>query len=286
MAGYRFCRTDDAAALVQAWNACYRVHFPDLVPLTEEAFRRLVRELDLWTSSCMLANEGDPPIGVLFACKRETESLIHSIGVLPEFQHAGHGRHMLASLASKLAILGPPRILAEVPATAAAACEFLEACGYVRERTYTDLLLQRRPDPPQAADFVVEVTADELLDQGVVRQVDGVAWHRAPASIARRRGELRGLALAADERIEAHVLYHAPQAAGPCEILVLGAAAPDRRDALLGLLIQTLASSREGPVVLRRTMPDEVPFALLEGLGFRPAGKTHAYALDARAENR
>ena len=283
MAGYRFCRTDDAAALVQAWNACYRVHFPDVPVLTEEAFRRLVRELDLWTSSCMLANEGDRPIGVLFACKRETESLIHSIGIDPEFQRAGHGRHMLGSLASKLAILGPPRMRAEVPAADDAACEFLEACGYSRERTYTDLLLQKRPDPPKAADFVVEVTADELLDQGVIRTVHGAAWHRAPESIAKRRADLRGLALASDERIEAHVLYHAPQAAGPCEILAFGAEVPERRDALVGLLIHTLAATRTGPVVLRRTTPGEVPIDLLLALGFRPAGKTHAYALHARS---
>jgi ribosomal protein S18 acetylase RimI-like enzyme len=284
LAGYRFCRTDDAAALVRAWNACYRVHFPDLAPLTEETFRRLVRELDLWTSSCMLANEGDRPIGVLLACKRETESLIHTIGIHPDFQRSGHGRHMLASLASKLAILGPPRIVAEVPATEEAACEFLEACGYTKERTYTDLLLHKRPAPPQAADFIVEVEASELLDQSKLEPAPGVAWHRVPESIARRRTNLRGLALATDERIEAHLLYHAPQSRGPCEILVLRAAAPERRDTLLGLLIQTLAATCEGPVVLRRTTPDEVPFPLLEALGFRPAGRTHGYAKDARAE--
>jgi len=282
LSGYRFCRTDDVAALVHAWNACYRVHFPDLLPLTVEAFKRLVRELDLWTSSCMLASEGDRPIGVLLSCKRETESLIHGIGVHPDFLRAGHGRHMMESLASKLAILGPPRLVAEVPAVEEGACAFLEACGYARERTFTDLLLHRRPEPPSAAEFVVEVTADDLLAHGAVERVSGAAWHRAPEAIARRRADLQGLALASDERIEAHVLYHSAAPRGPCEILAFGAAMPERRDALLALLIQTLAARSEGPVVLRRTTPDEVPFPLLEALGFRPAGRTHVYAIDAK----
>jgi len=282
LSGYRFCRTDDVAALVHAWNACYRIHFPDLAPMTVEGFRRLMRELDLWTSSCMLAIEGDRPIGVLLSCKRETGSLIYGVGVHPEFARAGHGRHMLESLRSKLAILGPPRIVAEVPSVEEGACRFLEACGYARERTYTDLLLQRRPEPPAAAEFVVEVTADDLLAHGAVERVSGAAWHRVPEAIARRRASLRGLALASDERIEAHVLYHDAAPREPCEILAFGAALPERRDALLALLIQTLAARREGPVLLRRTTPDEVPFALLEAFGFRPAGRTHVYALDAR----
>ena len=282
MAGYRFCRTDDAPALAEAWNACFRPHFPDLAPMTGETFRRLVRELDLWTSSCMLAMEGDRSIGVLLACKRESASLIYSIGVHPEFARAGHGRHMLDSLASKLAILGPPRIVAEVPAAQEAACEFIEACGYTRERTYVDLLLHKHPAAPEAAEFVVGVPVDDLLSQGVVAPPNGTAWHRTAEAILRRRADMRGLALATDERIEAYLLYGASPSTEPCEILALGAAEPDRRDALLALLIQTLAARTERPIVLRRTTPDEAPFALLEALGFRPAGRTHAYALDTR----
>ena len=33
------------------------------------------------------------------------------------FCRQGHGRHLLTSLSSKLAILGPPRMVAEVPET-------------------------------------------------------------------------------------------------------------------------------------------------------------------------
>ncbi len=283
MSGYRFCRTDDVEALVQAWNTCYRVHFPDLEPMTAEAFRRVVRELDLWTSSCMLAVEGDRPIGVLLAAKRETESLIHSVGIDPDVLRAGHGRHMLDSLGRKLAILGPPRIVAEVPAIWDGPCAFLEACGYVRERTLIDFLLHRHSAPPPAADFVVEIPVDDLVAHDALERVPGRAWHRTHEALVRRRAGLRALAIATDERIEAHLVYHDPPPPEPCEIVAFGAAKAERRDTLIGLLVQTLASRREGPLVLRRAAPDELPPAQLEALGFRAAGRTHVYAVDARA---
>ena len=48
MASYRFCRTDDVALLVAAYNRCYRPHFPDEPELTVDAFRLLIRERNLW----------------------------------------------------------------------------------------------------------------------------------------------------------------------------------------------------------------------------------------------
>ena len=55
MPAYRFCRTDDIPLLVNALNACYVVHFPDQVALSVADFKREIRELDVWASSCMVA---------------------------------------------------------------------------------------------------------------------------------------------------------------------------------------------------------------------------------------
>src|SRR3954471_1340157 len=142
MAAYRFCRTDDVALLVDAlkrWCAAYR---PDEPPVTPAVFKRSIRDLQVWCSSCMVAFSGSDPIGVLIGAKRPSGTLVHRIAVQPDHQRQEHGRHLLASLGSKLAILGPPRIVAEVAETHAAARGLFEASGYVDEGLLTDYVLE------------------------------------------------------------------------------------------------------------------------------------------------
>ena len=114
--------------------------------MTPAAFKRSIRDLQVWCSSCMVAFSGSDPIGVLIGAKRPSGTLVHKIAVHPDHRRQGHGRHLLASLGSKLAILGPPRIVAEVPETLAPACELFRASGYVQEALLTDYVLQRARD--------------------------------------------------------------------------------------------------------------------------------------------
>jgi len=109
MSSYRFCRTDDIGLLVDALNRCRAPHFPGEPPMTPAAFKRSIRDLQVWCSSCMIAFAGADPIGVLIGAKRPTATLVHTIAVHPDHLRQGHGRHLLTSLGSKLAILGPPR---------------------------------------------------------------------------------------------------------------------------------------------------------------------------------
>jgi GNAT superfamily N-acetyltransferase len=138
MSAYRFCRTDDIGLLVDALNRCWSPYFPDEPPMTPVAFKRSIRDLQVWCSSCMVAFSGSDPIGVLIGAKRPSGTLIHRIAVHPDHRRQGHGRHLLDSLGSKLAILGPPRIIAEVPETLAPACGLFSASGYVQEAVLTD----------------------------------------------------------------------------------------------------------------------------------------------------
>ena len=57
MPAYRFCRTDDIPILVDALNACYHVHYADQSPMSLSDFKREIRELNIWSSSCMAAWE-------------------------------------------------------------------------------------------------------------------------------------------------------------------------------------------------------------------------------------
>src|SRR5688572_16796123 len=138
MSAYRFCRTDDIALLVDALNRCWSPYFPDEPPVTPAAFKRSIRDLQVWCSSCMVAFSGSDPIGVLIGAKRPSGTLVHRIAIHPDHRRQGHGRHLLASLGSKLAILGPPRIFAEVPETLTPGCELFSASGYVQEALLID----------------------------------------------------------------------------------------------------------------------------------------------------
>jgi len=132
---YRFCRPDDIPLLVSAVNRCYDVHFPAAPPLTVDGFRREVREERLWPSNCMVATAGDEPVAVVLGTKAPQEVHVRRIGVAPGHQRRGHGRHLLESLGSKLAVLGPPRLVAEVPAVLTEARAFFAALGWRGETT-------------------------------------------------------------------------------------------------------------------------------------------------------
>ena len=86
---------------------------------------------------------GAAPIAVLIGAKRPTGTLVHTIAVHPDHRRQGHGRHLLTSLASKLAILGPPRLVAELPETLVDACGLFKATGYVQEVVLTDYVFER-----------------------------------------------------------------------------------------------------------------------------------------------
>src|SRR6476661_4363121 len=145
MSAYRFCRTDDVALLVEALNRCWSPYFPDEPPMTAATFKRSIRDLQVWCSSCMVAFSGSDPIGILIGAKRPSGTLVYKIAVHPDHLRQGHARHLLTSLGSKLAILGPPRIMAEVPETLAPVRELFRASGYTEEGLLTDYVLHRSP---------------------------------------------------------------------------------------------------------------------------------------------
>ncbi len=280
MSSYRFCRTDDVALLVEAYNRCYRVHFGGLPELTVADFKAEIRRINLWCSSCMVAVADREPIAVLLAGKRDDANLIHRIGVHPDHQRRGHGRHLLDSLGAKLAILGPPRMVAEVPADWTAARGFLEACGYARERDYVDF--ERSARSPTTAggaeEMLVPVTVDELVQAGALDPAAPRCWERAHRTLLNLRAELPGLAVATD-RVEAFLLYRDTD---PLEIVALGAAGAAGLDTLPGLLIDRAAGSAARGARMRRVATEEVPFEVLERCGFRPAGRWIGYAAQAR----
>ena len=70
--------------------------------MTAATFKRSIRDLQVWCSSCMVALSGSDPIGVLIGAKRPSGTLVHKIAVHPDHRRQGHGRHLLASLGAKV----------------------------------------------------------------------------------------------------------------------------------------------------------------------------------------
>ena len=280
MSAYRFCRTDDVALLVDALNRCWSPYFPGEPPVTPAAFKRSIRDLQVWCSSCMVAFAGSDPIGVLIGAKRPSGTLVHKIAVHPEHRRQGHGRHLLASLGSKLAILGPPRMIAEVPETLAATSGLFSASGYVQEALLTDYVLQREENDAREVGFVIPVTVDDLAANGLLEEAHPqVCWERSVETLTARKDDITGLAVASDERIEAYVLSVKRGVEGT-EILSLRSFVEDDGARLTQLL------SRLGTGTFRfpKVHSSEISKELLEAFGFRAAGGHLLYAAKARSD--
>ena len=284
MTAYRFCRSDDIGLLVDALNRCWAPYFPDEPPVTPAAFKRSIRDLQVWCSSCMVAFSGPDAIGVLVGAKRPSGTLVHKIAVHPDHRRQGHGRHLLASLGSKLAILGPPRIVAAVPENLAPACELFGAGGYVQEALLTDYVLSRDENGPALSErnaarvegFVIPVTVDDLAANGLLGEADQqVCWERSVETLTARKDDIAGFAVASDERIEAYLLYGKDG-----EILSLRPLVDDSGARLRQLL------ARLGMGIFRfpKVHPAEVSNELMETLGFRPTGGHLLFAARARSE--
>ncbi len=294
MVAYRFCRPDDVPLLVRAVDECRGAHQPAAPPLGEEGFRRWMKQLDVWPSNSMLALDGDgTPLAVSIGTKRPAEVLVHLVAVRPGHQRQGHGRHLLTSLSQKLAVLGPERLVAEVPAAdpaPSAAAAFFDALGWSREDELADRVRQAPagdPERPVPDELMVPVTVGELEAAGVLEVSPRAAWARSLPTLRARADELVGVAIAHPDGIEAYLLYEPFTAAGPgtsapLDVLAAGCRDPERAEFLLGLLFRWLSHTSRRPLRIPRLAAGEVPANALAAAGFEPAARWMRYAARAK----
>jgi GNAT superfamily N-acetyltransferase len=291
--------------------------------MTPAAFKRSIRDLQVWCSSCMVAFSGPDPIGVLIGAKRPSGTLVHKIAVHPDHRRQGHGRHLLASLGSKLAILGPPRISVEVPDTLAPACELFSASGYLQEGVLTDYVLEyevndvreaanerqrvshasgagnggpaservggaggAKPPGLHEGRFVIPVTIDDLVANGLLGEAHPqVCWKRSVETLTARKDDIAGLAVASDERIEAYLLYvkGGEDPKGTAEVVSFRSFVDDG-GARLTQLLSRLRARGMSTFRFPKVHPAEISTEFLETLGFHPAGGHLLYAARARSD--
>jgi GNAT superfamily N-acetyltransferase len=288
MTAYRFCRTDDMSRLVEAHNHCWLPHHPGEPPLTLAGFKGLVRERHLWCSSCLIAYEGEEPVGYLFGCKREKETLLFRFSVHPEHLRRGHGRHLLTSISSKLAILGPPRLVVETPEGAASGLGLLRACDFSEEAMLTDWRRDQAapPDEPPGTPghlFIpvtaAELHANRLLDDGSPLP----AWERAAPSLLALGDRLAGEALVVEERLVATILYIAPSGGEAGRILHLRGGVGADPHAAADRLLARLLRRHPGGWIFPRALPEEPAVAGLRRHGFAKAARFLRMAATARS---
>ena len=280
MSSYRFCRTDDIGLLVDALNHCWSPYFPDQPPMTPAAFKRSIRDLQVWCSSCMVAFQDTDPIGVLIGAKRPSGTLVHRIAVHPDHRRQGHARHLLTSLSSKLAILGPPRLAAEIPEALDAACGLFRTAGYDQEAVLTDYVLEQEGQAAGSVEgrFVIPVTVDDLVANGLLEDDHPTTcWERSVETLMARKHEIAGLAVASEDRIEAYAMYMPGESR--TEIVSLRSFVEDGgarlNDAVSRLSIR--------PLRFAKVHPAEISNGLLGALGFRPGDRHLLYASRARS---
>jgi GNAT superfamily N-acetyltransferase len=275
--------------LVEALNACWIPHFTGRAPVTLADFKRDIRERQVWCSSCMVAFDGADPIGVLIGAKRPYATLIDAIAVRPDRLRQEHGRHMVESLCAKLEILGPKRILAEIPESQSEAQAFFEACGFTREATLTDWVLDdgarlaRAPaEEPRggvggndAGRFVVPATVADLVANRLLESHPDAAWDRGAETLNARADQLSGFGLATVDRIEAFVLCRRSVQGGSGGSIdaLRPASAADR--AGCHRLLQAVLDASGTPLTMARLVAGEVPEEWLQAWGFRRTGATH-----------
>lgn len=270
MPSYRFCRPDDIPYLVRAVGECYDVHFRDAPAMTLERFRAEMKSLDLWPSNCMVASSDDGPVAVLIGTKRAEEVLVLRIGVRADHQRQSHGVHLLTSLSQKLAVLGPERLIAEVPRNLPGLADFMAAAGYRREVTYTDSFRAPAPVEPVPEGLVTPVSVRELEGEDVFEISPDVAWSRRHETLLAGKDELEGVAIVTPERIEAFALHHPAVDGSGVDVVAAIAAPGQRRELFTELLLRHLITQTGQPLRCPRLLPGEVPDSVLAKLGFEP----------------
>ena len=159
--------------------------------------------------------------------------------------------------------------------------------------------------------FVIPVTVDDLAANGLLGESDRqVCWKRSVETLTARKGDIAGLAVASDERIEAYILYCPGGFVPPDPLSPSLAGAPLPRSApagrgicapaMTGEIVSLRTFIEDGGARLRQLLfrlrapgtatlwfphvhPAEISQELLETLGFRPAGGHRLYAARARS---
>jgi hypothetical protein len=223
----------------------------------------------------MLAIERDERVGVLLGAKSAEGNFIYRVAVRPDHRRRGHGRHMIESLRNKVAILGPPRLTAEIAADRDGARRFIERSGFSMDTRYFDWIANDLA--VSRSGLGASITIEELAATGALAADGPLAWEHSADVLRRRSRDLDALVIASDERVEAHVIY---RRSSPCSILDVVSLRFTRLETLQALL-GDLAALRPGPVRVLRSAYGAADADALARVGFIAEHETIGYRADS-----
>jgi len=231
----------------------------------------------------MVAFDAKDPVAVLVGCKRPPHTLVHRIAVHPDHVRKGHGRHLLTSLSAKLAILGPPHLVAEIDAANAPARALFTACGWREARTYVDYVASSPAASPAPTGMIIPVTATDLAEIALPAPDAPRAWERSRGTLLARTERLIGRAISHGERLDAALLYTREADGGRLAVWHLSAAPDPAGREAAAILLRDLAHREHTPITLPRLDQTEIDSGLLLDLGFVTAGTTIGVTSEATA---
>lgn len=283
MPSYRFCRPDDIPLLIDGVNRCYRVHFPNLPEVTLATFKQDIRERNLWASSCVVAFEGKDIIGICIGCKRKKETLILQVGVHPDFQRQGHGRHLLKSLSGKLAVLGPPTLVAELPVSDNNVRAFFESVGFQESEVFVDFSREEKLLCDKELEFVFPVTYNEIKPFLLTEQNEDLSWNRTREALENRKDDLQALAFSSGEKLEAYALYRFINNKARVEVLRLGGERTPFQEKCIEILLRSLSHSVSVPIDIPKISQGECAYSVFNNLQFSRGEEHIRYWASAEA---
>jgi len=292
MASFRFCRTDDVDLLVRAIHVGYAPYFMDEQMITSEDFKREIKEVNIWTSSCMVATEGKDPFGVLVVAKRDNCSLVTRLGIHKDYRGHKYASQMLISLRDKMAILGPPDLAVELPVERKDLIQFFQSVGFAGEgqEMFCDYVLGVTPDSRGLEAAIIEMDGDGLEEMGgrfltAGLQESDLAWFRQSRTLISSPETIRGIGIAGMEGADAYLFYTkgrnlpshglraTPYPDNVIEIVAMGSRAPEKANVYFRNLITTASDELgAGRFIIPKLALGEVPSGIFESIGFEKAG--------------
>lgn len=277
MPSFRFCRPDDISELVDAVNRAYLVHFSHCPPMTIAAFKKEIKEINLWTSSCMLATENGVPIGVLIAAKRERVSVILRLGIHPKFQGLGYGSQLLNSLKNKMQVLGPPLLTVELNEADVGMRSFFEKQGYRASTRFVDFEALGSFAQFETAELIQEIDVRGLKERylrfpvsSTKRKEGSLAWIRQTETLRNRREKIKGYGIPDLDGIVAYLFLREAEERREriVELCALGCRQGGDASLLLRILLGKVSRTYRCKIRIPCLSEQEFPHEIIKDLGF------------------
>lgn len=231
----------------------------------------------------MIAIEGDEIIGVCIGCKRAKETLIYKIGVHPAHLRNGHGRHILQSLRQKFSVLGPPRLVVEVPTNLSGVCAFFSSLGYKSCGTLYDYHLPSISPRTEHQELLSEITWDDVTRHKLLPSEAG-SWVRANDSLESIKDKIKGVAIVSSENIEAYLFYR--EEADQVTLLRFwwrqnNNLGHEQQLAFTSLMLSTLKTHQQQSILIPKISSEEISLEVLEKVGFLRTAEYVRYSIKA-----